>query len=274
MVPISALAKEREARQKAEARANFNAGQASALAAVARAGAQQPGQQAGEPELSSEEQALQDIKAKKKGLAAQFDKGTITAADWEAQRDELEDRAAELRSIINAPAQAPSAQRDDLTLAERTTKLEQDYPAVKNLSDTETDALVDLAYAQAAREGKPIGKGSAATLQLRERVAKLAHVMYGSGQPGAATSTPSQPQAGSSAPALSPAAQAREVKLAAAVTHPPDVSNLGTASTGTGVSETELEARLATASTEEEAAAIMAGAPQLVNRLMGRIVAA
>lgn len=262
-VPLSALAQERAARQRAEARANFEAGKAAALAAVAKAGGQ-PAQPA-EPELTPEEE-LQEIDAQKLELAAQFDAGKITAKDMTAKQIELDRRAREIEREQHQPAPA-NAQRDDLTLAERTAQIESKYPAVKNLSDDEASSLVTLAYSQAAREGKPIGKGPAATLELRERVAKLAQTMYGGPQPAAtpaASSTPSQP-------ALSPQAQARATKLEAAATHPPDVSTMGSASTGTGPSDSEVEARLAAATTEEEVDAIMRGAPQVINRALGRL---
>lgn len=267
MVPVSALAKERAARQAAEGRANFEAGKAAALLAVAKAGGQAA--QAAEPELTPE-QELQDIDEQKLELAGQFDAGKITAKDMTAKQIELDRRAREIEREQHQPAPA-NAQRDDLTLAERTAQIETKYPVVKGLTEQETDALADLAYQQAAREGKPIGKGPTATLALRERVAILATRMYGTGQPAAA---PSQPASGSTpaqpAP-LSPAAQARAAKLEQAATHPPDVSQLGSAGAGTGVTEDQLMARINAASTEEEVAAILAGAPQKVKQILGEM---
>ncbi len=266
MVPVSALAAEREARRKAEAAANFHAGQAAALAAVAKAGTgkQSDGENADEIEPAEE---LVQIRSTKLENAKLFDAGKISLEECIKRNDELDERAQDLRESMRQPVSQPQP-AEDLTLAERTAAIEEQNPVVKGLTEDEVDHLVGIAYQQAAREGKPIGTGPKATLDLRTRVAALATRLYG--QPEAAAA-PSKPASGTTQPALSPAAQARAAKLDLAASHPPDVSQMGSAATGAAPSDAETLARLEAATTEEEADAILRGAPQVVNKAMGRL---
>lgn len=265
MVPVSALAKERAARQAAEGRANFEAGKAAALLAVAKAGGQAA--QAAEPELTPEEE-LQQIKARRIALAKDFDAGKITDEERETQRIELEDRAEEIRASLRQ--RVDPSRPDELLVQERTTQIEAQHPVVKNLTDRQIKGLVQLAYEELARDGRPVvGMGPRQDLALRERVAIIATRLYG-GQPAAASASPAPGSTTQPAP-LSPAAQARAAKLEQAATHPPDVSQLGSAGAGTGVTEDQLMARINAASTEEEVAAILAGAPQKVKQILGEM---
>lgn len=186
-------------------------------------------------------------------LAQQYDDGKISTADWKKQELALTDQRNALRI---QPVAAPAA--NDTVMEQHAETLATDYPILNILTVTQLEPFYGQAMAQAEAEGKPIANTNSGTMELRERMAKLAtnHYMPLLTKKAAA----SQPTPGSSgapatpaAPTLSATAVAREAKLELAGNHPPNISNLGAGALGGDKSEAEILADLAAFGGDDEA---------------------
>lgn len=259
--PTAAIIALRRANQELHQKLMLATGQNQALMAVATA---KGGEPVAEPQPGSEQPAaepdtIDKVRAERMALAEQFDAGEISAKDMEAQRQKLDDREWGIRQAMLAPA---PVQQSDLHLEQATAKLETDYPVLKILSAQDLAPLAALARIQAAREGTPIQPGAVGTLDLRTRIAKLAHQHFGGGA-AAATTTPTKPAG------LSEDALARAAKLELASRMPPDATNLGSAASDVAMSESEILSRMEGMS-EEEQWALMKTLPGSVKTALGR----
>lgn len=216
-------------------------GQVQALSAIAQ-GKSEPGQEM-EPEPKAP--TLDSIRAQKKADAKAFDAGDISAEELEARRQALDDQEWELRTASIRQPQPQAQPATDLQLEQATAKLEADYPVLSILTADDIEPLAQLAYRQAARDGKPIQPGAVGTLELRTRIAKIAQQMYGGGTQGGTQTPQAQTE-------LSPQARAREAKLDMAARMPPDVSKMGSAATDVLTNESDILNRMEGMSEEEQ----------------------
>lgn len=257
-IPVKALTAERKARQEAERQAAYLQGQLEAMKAVMQP--QEP--KKAEPVVDPVEQRMTEIEAERVALAEQFDEGSLSAKQWEEQRRALEREERKLWSEQQNQTQQNQAPTiaNDAVMENHLTQLEAKYPVLGKLTQEDLAPLKDLAYRQAAMSGKPIPQGAVGTMQLRERIAILASNAYGI--PPVQQPAPAAPKP----PALSPQAQARDAKMNMAATMPPDVSSMGAAGSGTGLSEAEFAARLEMA-TDDEQIALLEAHPNLVQKI-------
>lgn len=271
-VPLAALYKERKARQAAEHANAVLTGQVQALSHVV-AGAKAAPDKEVVVEKTAEER-ITEIEAERLALAEKFDAAEISATEMRKREIELgrEERSITLAMAAAASAAAapqPAAPATDLQLEEATEKLGTDYPILNVLTVAQLLPFEEQAYADAEAEGKPIQQGARGTLELRSRIAELANAHYSKilnvDLKPKATAIPAK--AG-----LSPAALAREAKIAAQDKFPPEVSKLGSAATGEGLSEAQLEAKLDNPNlSEAEAEALLKAMPPSVRRSIGGI---
>lgn len=274
-VPVAVARAERAARQKAEQEAAYWKGVADVLNHQKGGQAGQPGQTAADstPELTPQER-LDQIRQQRVAIADKYDNGEIKTREWEERRLALEDEERQVRESLSKP-QAASAPPVDLTLEERTRTLETDYPIITKLTAEDLQPLAAIAYREAAKEGKPIQPGALGTLELRTRVAQIATRVYGTGASAPASNqqpvgTPSGSQPGKSgAPAAAPAQHPASGKADLAASHPVDAGSLGSAAQAGGMSDAEVEAKLATMSLDEQAD-FLASMPALVQRVTGQ----
>lgn len=252
---VAAIIAMRKQLQQVQAQNLLLQGQAQAYASMAQG---QAATQA-EPEVA-EVDPLQAIHADRVALAEAFDAGDITAKEWEIKRAALDTEEWELRTASLQPV-VQAAPVTDLSLEKATAQLEVDYPVLKQpwLSEEMLEPLSKIARHQAQAQGKPIQPGALGTLELRQRIAKLAQDMYGGG-----VSTTQQP----AAPALSADAQARAQKLDAAAAMPPDVSKMGSAAVEHLSSEAEILSRME-GLTEDQQWALMKTLPSSVRTALG-----
>lgn len=241
-------------RRKNQEMAHRNAvleGQVQAYASMAKA-PEQAVQFEPEPVVS-----IDSLRAEKLSLAEQFDAGDISAREMEARRQALDDQEWQLRQESMQPIAQP---QNDLYLDQATAALEQQYPVLSILTADDLSPLADLARRSFARQGIELS-GSQGTLMLRTEIAKLATQHFGGGLSQQSTEVvkPTQP--------LSPAAQARESKMAMAAAMPPDVSRMGSAGS-TGISESELMSQLSGKS-EDEQMTLLKSMPGLAKKLLG-----
>ena len=256
--PTAAIIALRRANQELQQKLMLATGQNQALMAVAVSkGGELPAEI--QTEAPAEPDTIEKVRAERMALAEKFDAGEISAKDMEAQRQKLDDREWGIRQAMLAPA---PVQQSDLHLEQATAKLETDYPVLKILSAQDLAPLAALARIQAAREGTPIQPGAVGTLDLRTRIAKLAHQHFGGGA-AAATTTPTKPAG------LSEDALARAAKLELASRMPPDATNLGSAASDVAMSESEILSRMEGMS-EEEQWALMKTLPGSVKTALGR----
>lgn len=187
------------------------------------------------------EQQFEAIDAERERIAAEMDNGQVSAVEYQKQMHALNKRERELTrqeaEEIAANAQAGSAQpQNDLALANATTTLITDYPILTRLTAAQLDPLKVKAYADADFEGRPIGEGPQATVELRTRMARLAELKYDpeafkarrQKEIAAAAPAGQQPStAGATTGAAAPTAAQREAKLALAASMPPEIGSVG-----------------------------------------------
>lgn len=254
MVPAAALLAERRRAQEAERQAAELSGQVSVLQRLVPNAA---------PELAAPAapaapvDRVAEIDTEIDALAERFDRGDITMLEYKRQERALQSEQADLRQ----QREQQTTIRTDTSLAEHGRQLAQQYPAVVALNDAQVAALTDMAYAEAALEGKPIGVGVEATKELRTRIAVLAQSKFGQPAQGA----PASP----AAPApLSRNAQANALAIANATSAPPDVSRMGTATTAVTPPDAEVLAKL-DQMTDDEANAYLNSMPGLRAKIRG-----
>jgi hypothetical protein len=258
MVPLAVATAERDKRQQAEREAAYYRGIADAATANAT-GKPLPGTHVeAPPPAETPQQAMERIKAEQIALADQYDQGTIKTVDWERQRQALNDQEWNIRAqTIAPPAQAPIA--DQLYEEQATQRLEAAYPILNTLQAEDFQALAVMARREAAREGVAIPNNALGTIQLRERVAKLAVKNFGNG------AAPASPQPPGTQPAHRNASAAD-----LAVNHPVNVSNLGAGAQGTGMTDAQANAALDALTTEDQKIAFLNANPAIFQRAMQR----
>ncbi|MRR49366.1 MAG: hypothetical protein EG825_00385 [Rhodocyclaceae bacterium] len=257
MVPVSALYKERKARQAAELRNAQLEGQNQVLASLKAK--TEDGNPDVEPAKKEEPQdELSRLIAEQDALAERFDAGEITAVEWKRLDREVTNKIDDYR----ATARQDQAIRLDSTLEDYTNQLIEKYPVLNSLSETQIVSMTQLAYAQAEVDGKPIQPGIEGTKQLRQRIAEMANRLYGT----PATQSPSA----EGTPVLSDKAAARAAKVDMAAGMPPDVSQMGSAASGVQPSESEILSRMEKM-TDEEALRYLDSLPVVKSQIMGRI---
>lgn len=253
--PTAAIIALRRANQELQARLLLSQGQNQALMAVATG---KTGEEEQTRPTEPETDSIEKVRAELMAIAEQFDAGEISAKDMEAQRQTLNDREWQIRQQMFAPP--PVVQATDLQLESATAQLEKDYPVLSILTVADMEPLAALAKMQAAREGRPIQPGAMGTLDLRTRIAKLAHQNFGGGQPSAPS--------GSQPAALSSDAQARADKLDLQQRMPPDVTTMGSPASDAAMSESEILARME-GMTEAEQWALLKTLPGSVKTALG-----
>jgi len=178
-------------------------------------------------------------------LAQKYDDGKISTAEWKTQELALLDQ----RSNLREPQAAVAA--NDTVMEQHAETLANDYPILNILTVDQLQPFYGQAMAQAEAEGKPITSTNSGTMELRERMAKLATNHYmplltkqAAGQPKAGSSGAQGKPAAAATPSLSAQAVAREAKLELAGNHPPNISTLGAGALGGEKSEAEIMADL------------------------------
>lgn len=214
------------------------------------------------------------LREQQRALATDFEGGRIGAAEWEKQRQDVDDKILELR--LNE-RQAQPAQNEDLLLTERTDAIVVQYPILEHLTKAHLDPLGKIAVATMEFEGKTYNSNDpSSVLDLRQRIAKMADQAYeieGVASPSRQTQAPAtEPaQAPAAAPTASTPAPAqpgvtpeqRKAKLDLAAQQPPSLTSAPGSTTG-GLDGLTEESFLAM-STEEVA--------QLPTEVLDRIAA-
>ncbi len=252
VVPAAALLAERRRAQQAEMEAAELRGRVSVLETLNRPTDPNAPTPPAPAETVDRVTAIdQEIDA----LAERFDRGDITMKEFKAQERALLNEQQTIRS----QAQQYEAVANDGGLKAHSEQLMRDYPIVSRLNAAQVDALTQMAYADAALEGKPIGQGVDGTKDLRTRIAVLAQSKFG--QPAAGSAPPAQP-----APTRQMQQTAAALEKAQAA--PPDVSQMGSASTANLPSETEVLAQLDRMN-DDEANAYLNSMPGLRAKIRG-----
>lgn len=232
-----------------------------------------PGAKAGseDPPAPTPEERLKQIETERLAVAKRFDDGELSNSEAEQQKIAFENEAWEIRQgLLAASAQPadPGPPSEDATVQQHGQKLYEDYPVLGELEEEDLKALVPVAAKQFALEDKPLGTGPLETMRLRERIATIAHGMYGKGPDPRAKQPETPPPGTGTAPTLSPEALARDQKLKAAQNHPVDVSQVGQAVSGTPMPDSEVEAKMAVM-TDEEQIEFLDANPGLAKRILG-----
>jgi hypothetical protein len=258
-VPVSAVYKERKARQAAELRAAQLEGALIATQAMQKqasgqsAETEQPDaqEQQAEPEATDE---LGQLFSAQDELAKKFDSGEISAVEWTRQNRQINQQIEEVKTSKSQE----EAIRTDQSLDDFTTQLVTKYPVVNKLNAEQVQALTQLAYTEASGTGTPIKPGIEGTKVLRQKIAEIATRLYG-------TETQDQ-NIGQGQSSLTPAAAARGAKLDLAQSMPPDVSKMGSAASGTMPSDSDILARMEKM-TDDEANRYLDSMPMVKARL-------
>lgn len=272
MVPISALHKERKVRQALERENARLEGAAGAFKSVAEGRTTAPLAPA-EPTKTPDE-LLAEIAKKRLDAADNFDQNKITGKAWEEEKMRLEAEERDIRDKSRPTVVTSTATQDDLAMERHATELVEKHPILRVVTEAQLAPLTEVAYAQAKAKGENVPTGAMETVWLRERVAKLAELTYPemAEQAKGVVTTTAQVVTSTAAPALSPTAAARDAKLQLAANHPVDVSKLGSPAGNVGLSDTEFEARLNSA-TEDEAIALLDSNPAMKAKLFKGAVA-
>ena len=249
-----AVEKERAARAKAEAEANYYRGVAETQAMQQAQPQAQPAQPAPPPPDYDAMLAEQDTA--KRAAAKRFDDGEITMSDYvaveeavnankrkiEAHRAASEERAREAEAAAEAAKQpreqtpTPGQQdslADQLVLDQQLEQLDQANPYVPLLTPEHVERLRHMVISDMRAQGKVLPGGSHGTYILRAEIAKMAGLMGPSWFPdhNPAQAQPPQGQQPGQA-GLSQTAQDRLAKVPMAGAMPPDTSQLGTGAGG------------------------------------------
>jgi len=201
-----------------------------------------PGQAQPAPAAPTPEQRLATIHQAQDALAARFDAGEITMADFKREERKLNNDEQTIREEGLAarlkPATAPAAPANDLYLAEKTQQIEQANPWLTVADQLGTDAEWEIAKREAIQrcidKGQDPTKGDAGRYQLRIEVANVwnewAPAMLSGRAKAKGIALPGSqqpaPQGQQQPPALSPAAKARAAQLQRAAGAPPDLANM------------------------------------------------
>lgn len=190
---------------------------------VAMASGRQPpetGAPAPEPELTPE-QRIEALKTDLDTLAETYEQGTIGTKDFVRQQTALQEQILDLRVGMHSARNAPQG---DTYLQEQTSRLEDEFPVLKEIAADDVEAIVPLARREAVKQGIDISTD----LRLRRHIASFAQSYYGKTQaPGGKPQGQGQPN-----PPLNPAANAR-AKLELARSAPPNLNTHAVAYSGT-----------------------------------------
>lgn len=221
---------------------------------------------------SAEEQEQAAISAERIRISEEVDAGRMTMREYAEHTNELNarDRAVTL-SLTEAMVQANAEPQNDLGLQEHLGTVIGKYPVLQKLTAAQLKPFEQLAYDQAAGEGKPIQAGPIGTKDLRERMGALATHFYAPGTAVAATTATGTGATGSGQPVkVQPTAAQREHKLTLAGTHPADIGATGSGATGGEPTDAQAEAALAQG--EDAAILWMTNNPGYVNKKLGSSV--
>ncbi len=196
------------------------------------------------PAAPTVEDRLTAANAEMDALAKQFDDGEIGMAAFKKAEREINTKIEGIRDEHRAATATPqAASADDIVLNERTDALYEQHPYTK-LIDNQADweFLHGKALQSLAAEGVVLPAGEYTgpqRLMVRTRIAELTDT-FG---PALTGKTVALPKTSPKPAAPSPIAQAREDKLALAVSHAPNIGQIQTAGTGTGeMSEAQIAA--------------------------------
>lgn len=260
LVPLAVAQDERAKRQTAERGEAYWRGRAEALQQTSVAAPATAPAEPVAPQVTPQER-LEAIKQERIALAGQYDDGLIRTKEWEERRIALETEQRQLwREIEPPPASAqPSVPiGEQIWEEQQTLRIEKEYPILGQLAQPDLEPLIQLAYREAVREGKPIERSTRGTIELRERVARLATKTYG---PGTAPASPTAPV---------PIGQHTNAGAALlSATHPVDVSSLGAGALAGGLTDEQAVARMSSMN-ETEQIAFLDSNPQIVQRAVGR----
>lgn len=238
----------------------YERGAYEARLAALQQGLSQPAQQTGQPQQQQAPSTPDDLikaeRAKAREAAAKWEQGEITAAQYEEIRGQVEDTIWNIRQENSRPAaaEAPQSIADEQLLAQHAQQLEAAHPYLEVMTEQDVNRLVDLAYAQAAVEGKPIGTGARETARLREIVSELSDFYGPKWHPQAQVRQPTQQtQQPGGQQQLSPQARARLAARQRAAQHPIDTRSVGNAG-----HTTEITAAQVARMSEEELMALPA----------------
>lgn len=204
------------------------------------------------------DEIIAEARVQKQDLAKKYDDAELTAAEYEASKDRLDDIIAEAREAKLAqrfqPQPTTPSQRqqtgEDLYLDQLTAKLETDHPYTLEIAkdDPRWKFLEDEANRQLQQEGIALMPGARGLYTLRERMAVLTD-QYGPMWTGKSPDqirgqapNPGTGPAPTPAPGLSPTAKARMDKLDMAEQQPPSTTSLGGSGASTEVSEADINA--------------------------------
>ena len=284
LVKVSAVYKERKLRQAAEYQNAVLKGQVQALAHVV-ALKKEGDVTEGEEITKTPDERIAEINAERLELAKRFDAAEISDTEKVTREIELDGEKIQLivqrateAAIAAAPRAAPAT---DLQSEEAIARLVEEYPIINVLTKTQMAPFEEQAYADAEAEGKPIFPGARGNLELRTRIAKLAHEAYGSKMEAYYAKKfgvdlkavkPGTTAAASKVAELSAAAKAREAKIAAQSGFPPNIAAMGSAAGDEGMTEAQLEAQLDNPNlTEAEAEALLKSLPVSIRRSLGGV---
>lgn len=230
--------------QQAEQAAAYWRGVAEARG-VPQAGQAGQGGQQPQPPQPTPEQRLASLHQAQDELAAKFDNGEITMAEFKKQERDLNNQEQTLReeSLLKKvqPQPAPQEAPQNLYLNSLTAELETQHPWVQVFDQVGTDAdwgyLKNLAIDNLVQRGIDPRQGDMGRYELRREIAELADkfgpalvgerakaqgiVLPGEQQPQSQNGNGGQPP-------LSPQAQQRQAKLNLAAGAPPNLRNMGT----------------------------------------------
>jgi len=205
-------------------------------------------QQTGAPPASTEppkptpEDRLAQIQSEQDTLAAKYDDGELTMAEYKAAERKLNGQEQAIREEVILskvkPAPAPPSGEDDAYLDDLTAKIEQAHPWVSVFEQAGTDAdwnvVKQAAISNLVEQGIDPTKGTRGKIALREEIAVLIDsygpILVGERAkakgieiPAASAPAQQQPKPGE----LSPEAKARQAKLSQQSGAPPDVTAMG-----------------------------------------------
>jgi len=226
---------ERAAREKAEQAAAYWRGAAEARATPTATPTPQ----------ATPQDRLAAIDTQIDTLAARFDAGEITMADYKREErtltrmsDAIREEAlvAKVNKPAPAPAKADGPDASELWLEDRTIEIEQEHPWVPLFDQlgTETDwaYLKGLAIERLVAKNIDPASGPRGRLALRQEAAILADeigpvlLAQRAKAKGIALPGPTSPPPAGTKPPMSPTALARKDKLALAANAPPDVTSI------------------------------------------------
>lgn len=210
------------------------------------------------------EERLATVRTVKQALAAKFDQGDLSMAEYETQRDALDDKAHAIReesmlAKVKPVAAATSPDGNELYLETLTVDLETKHPWVEVFDKVGSEAdwayLKSTAVDNLAARGIDPSKGAVGRYELRREVAALADqlgsalltqraqakgVAIPGMQPAPAAAVKTLPPKPGAAP-LSPTASARLAKFNTMNGAPPDLTAM-TGSAEIGDPEQRVEA--------------------------------